>query len=152
MASKGEQINTDTQQKKKTFKKQIYRGVELEKLLEYPMDQLVKLLKSRQRRRFAHGIHQRYDRLIKKLRKARKEAPYGEKPKAVKTHLRNCIVMPEMVGSIVDVYGGKYWNSVEVKSDMIGHYLGEFSLTYKPIKHGKVGVGATRSSKFTSLK
>ena len=47
-----------------------------------------------------------------------------------------------MVGSIVDVYGGKYWNSVEVKSDMIGHYLGEFSLTYKPIKHGKVGVGA----------
>ena len=152
MASKGDQINTETQQKKKTFKKQIYRGVELEKLLEYPMDQLVKLLKSRQRRRFAHGIHQRYDRLIKKLRKARKEAPYGEKPKAVKTHLRNCIIMPEMVGSIVDVYGGKYWNSVEVKSDMIGHYLGEFSLTYKPIKHGKVGVGATRSSKFTSLK
>ena len=57
MASKGEQINTDTQQKRKTFKKQIYRGVELEKLLEYPMDQLVKLLRSRQRRRFAHGIH-----------------------------------------------------------------------------------------------
>jgi len=57
-----------------------------------------------------------------------------------------------MCGSVVDVYGGKYWNSVEVKSDMIGHYLGEFSLTYKPIKHGKVGVGATRSSKFTALK
>ena len=152
MASKGEQINTESQQKKKTFKKQIYRGVELEKLIEYPMDQLVKLMRSRQRRRFAHGIHQRYDRLIKKLKKARKEAAYGEKPKAVKTHLRNCIVLPEMVGSIVDVYGGKYWNSVEVRSDMIGHYLGEFSLTYKPIKHGKVGVGATRSSKFTSLK
>jgi small subunit ribosomal protein S15e len=57
-----------------------------------------------------------------------------------------------MVGSVVDVYGGKYWNSVEVRADMIGHYLAEFSLTYKPIKHGKVGVGATRSSKFTSLK
>ena len=66
--------------------------------------------------------------------------------------MRNCIILPEMVGSIVDVYGGKYWNSVEVKADMIGHYLAEFSLTYKPIKHGKVGVGATRSSKFTSLK
>ena len=152
MASKGEQINTETQQKKKTFKKQIYRGVELEKLIEFPMPQLVKMMKSRQRRRFARGIHQRYDRLIKKLRKAKKEAPYGEKPKAVRTHLRNCIVVPEMVGSIVDVYGGKYWNSVEVKADMIGHYLGEFSLTYKPIRHGKVGVGATRSSKFTSLK
>jgi small subunit ribosomal protein S15e len=153
MASKGgEQIDTGAQNKKKAFKKSTYRGIELEKLIEYPMDALVKLFKARQRRRFAHGIHQRYDRLIKKLRKAKKETPYGEKPKPVRTHLRNCIVVPEMVGSIVDVYGGKYWNSVEVKADMIGHYLGEFSLTYKPIKHGKVGVGATRSSKFTALK
>ena len=153
MASKGEQIDTSKEQnQKKTFKKSIYRGIELNNLLEYNMTVLVKMMKSRQRRRFAHGIHQRYDRLLKKVRKSKKECVYGEKPKAVKTHLRNCIVLPEMVGSVIDVYGGKYWNSVEVKSDMIGHYLGEFSLTYKPIKHGKVGVGATRSSKFTSLK
>ena len=152
MASKGEQIDTGAQKGKKAFKKSTYRGIELEKLIEYPMDALVKLFRARQRRRFAHGIHQRYDRLIKKLRKAKKETPYGEKPKPVRTHLRNCIVVPEMVGSIVDVYGGKYWNSVEVKADMIGHYLGEFSLTYKPIKHGKVGVGATRSSNFSALK
>ena len=155
MASKeGEQqIDTSAPERgKKTFKKSTYRGIELKKLLDLNMDSMVKLLRSRQRRRFAHGIHQKYDRLLKKLRKAKKETPYGEKPKPVKTHLRNCIVLPEMVGSVVDVYGGKYWNSVEVKADMIGHYLGEFSLTYKPIKHGKVGVGATRSSKFTSLK
>ena len=150
MTSKAQPV--DTQPKKKTFKKSTYRGIELEKLLEVNMDVLVKLMKSRQQRRFSHGIHHRYDRLLKKLRKSKKECPYGEKPKPVRTHLRNCIVLPEMVGSIVDVYGGKYWNSVEVKADMIGHYLGEFSLTYKPIKHGKVGVGATRSSKFTSLK
>ena len=154
MASKTqEQIDTGVQQKaKKAFKKSTYRGIELEKMLEMNTDQIVKLMKARQRRRFAHGIHQRYDRLLKKLKKAKKETPYGEKPKAVKTHLRNCIIVPEMVGSVVDVYGGKYWNSVEVKADMIGHYLAEFSLTYKPIKHGKVGVGATRSSKFTALK
>ena len=154
MASKGEQIDTGAAgaTKKKAFKKSTYRGIELEKLLELNTDQLVKLMRARQRRRYAHGIHQRYDRLLKKLKKIKKETPYGEKPKAVKTHLRNCIVVPEMVGSVVDVYGGKYWNSVEVKADMIGHYLAEFSLTYKPIKHGKVGVGATRSSKFTALK
>ena len=152
MASKGEQIDTGVTHKKKTFKKSTYRGIELEKLLELNTEQLVKLLRSRQRRRFAHGIHQRYDRLLRKLKKVKKETVYGEKPKAVKTHLRNCIVVPEMVGSVVDVYGGKYWNSVEVKADMIGHYLAEFSLTYKPIKHGKVGVGATRSSKFVSIK
>ena len=116
------------------------------------MPQLVKLFRSRQKRRFARGIHQRYDRLLKKLRKAKKECPYGEKPKPVRTHLRNCIILPEMVGAIAEVYSGKYWNAVEIRSDMIGHYLGEFSLTYKPVRHGKVGVGATRSSKFTSLK
>ena len=49
MASKGDQIDT-TQQKKKAFKKSTYRGIELEKLLELNMDQLVKLMRSRQRR------------------------------------------------------------------------------------------------------
>ena len=116
------------------------------------MDQVVHLMKSRQQRRFRHGIHGKYDRLIKKLRTSKKEAVPGEKPKGVKTHLRNAIIVPEMCGSVIDVYGGKYWNPVEVKADMIGHFLAEFSMTYKPIRHGKVGVGATRSSKFTSLR
>ena len=138
--------------KKVPFKKQIYRGIELDQLIEYNVAQLVQLFKSRQRRRFRHGIQGKYDRLIKKLGHAKKICPYGEKPKPVKTHLRNCIVVPEMCGSVVEVYGGKYWNNVEVKADMIGHYLAELSMTYKPIRHGKVGVGATRSSKFTSLR
>ena len=139
-------------EKKKPFKKQIYRGVELDQLLEMNLDQVVAMMKARQRRRFKHGLSGKYDRLIKKLRLQKKNTPPGEKPPTDKTHLRNAIIVPEMCGSVVDVYGGKYWNSVEVKADMIGHYLAEFSLTYKPIRHGKVGVGATRSSKFTSLR
>merc|ERR1711990_1070905 len=138
--------------KKKPFKKQIYRGHELDKLLEMSPEQIVNLMKSRQQRRFRHGIHGKYERLIKKLRTAKKECVVGEKPKGVKTHLRNCIIVPEMCNSVVDVYGGKHWNPVEVKADMIGHYLAEFSLTYRPVRHGKVGVGATRSSKFTSIR
>ena len=46
MASKQEQVDTNPQ-KKKAFKKSTYRGIELEKLLELPMDQLVKLMKAR---------------------------------------------------------------------------------------------------------
>ena len=110
------------------------------------------MLSSRQRRRFRKGMPSRYDRLTKKLTEAVRNTPYGEKPKAVKTHLRNAIIMPEMVGSVCEVYSGKYWNSVEIKADMIGDYLGEYSMTYKPVRHGKVGVGATRGSKFVSLK
>lgn len=45
--------------------------------------------------------------LIKKLRKAKKEAPPNEKPAVVKTHLRNMIVVPEMIGSVVGIYNGK---------------------------------------------
>ena len=53
--------------------------------------------------------------LIKKLRKAKKEAPPLEKPECVKTHLRNMIIVPEMVGSVVGVYNGKVFNQVEIK-------------------------------------
>ena len=138
--------------KRKPFKKQIYRGHELDALLDMNMETIVALMKSRAQRRYRHGMHGKYDRLIKKLRIAKKNAVVGEKPKGVRTHLRNAIIVPEMCGSIVDCYGGKYWNPIEVKADMIGTYLAEYSLTYKPIRHGKVGVGATRSSKFTSLR
>jgi small subunit ribosomal protein S15e len=138
--------------KKKPFRKQVYRGIELDNLLDMNMDQVVKLMKSRQQRRYRHGMHGKYDRLVKKLRIAKKNSVVGEAPKGVRTHLRNAIIVPEMCGSVVDVYGGKYWNKVEVKADMVGFYLAEYSLTYKPIRHGKVGVGATRSSKFTSLR
>jgi len=70
----------------------------------------------------------------------------------VKTHLRNMIVVPEMTGSIVGVYNGKVFTQVEIKPEMIGHYLGEFSISYKPVKHGRPGIGATHSSRFIPLK
>ncbi|KAG0022767.1 ribosomal protein S15, partial [Entomortierella chlamydospora] len=44
------------------------------------------------------------------------------------------------------------FNQVEIKPEMIGHYLGEFSITYKPVKHGRPGIGATHSSRFIPLK
>ena len=138
--------------KRKPFKKQIYRGVEIDKLLEMEYMEVVSMFKSGQRRRVKHGMHPKYDRLVKKIKTAVKNTPHGEKPKAVKTHLRNAIVMPEIVGGIAEVYSGKYWNPVEIKADMCGQYLAEYSMSYKPVKHGKVGHGATRGSKFVSLR
>ena len=72
--------------------------------------------------------------LIKKLRKKKKAAPVNEKPDVVKTHLRNMVVVPEMTGSIVGVYNGKVFTQVEIKPEMIGHYLGEFSISYKVLR------------------
>ncbi len=103
------------QPKKRPFRRTTYRGVDLTDLLDMPVDKLIKLFRSRQRRRFAHGVPGKYYRLMKKLRKAKNEAIYGEKPKGVKTHFRNCIIMPEMVHSVVEIYNGKTFNSVEIK-------------------------------------
>ena len=78
--------------------------------------------------------------------------PQGEKPNPLKTHLRDCIVLPSMVMSVVNVYNGKTFNSIEIRPEMIGYYLGEFSQTYKKVAHGRPGVGATHSSKFVPIR
>lgn len=70
----------------------------------------------------------------------------------MRTHLRNMIIVPEMIGSVIGVYNGKTFNQVEIKPEMIGHYLAEFSISYKPVKHGRPGIGASTSSRFIPLK
>merc|ERR1719350_521812 len=138
--------------KKRTFRKYTYRGVDLDQLLDMSSEQLMELFNCRARRRFTRGMKRKPMALIKRLRKAKKEAGIHEKPEVVKTHLRDMIIVPEMIGSIVGVYNGKTFNQVEIKPEMIGHYLGEFSITYKPVKHGRPGIGATHSSRFIPLK
>ena len=44
-----------------------------------------------------------------------------EKPAVVKTHLRNMIVVPEMIGSVVGIHNGKTFNQVEMKVSVAGH-------------------------------
>jgi len=140
------------QRKDRSAKKYTFRGLSLEELSALKNEEVIALLRSRQKRRFARGLKHKYQRLIQKLRKNKKNLQPGEKPAPVKTHLRNTIILPEMVGSVVGIYTGKEFANVEIKFDMIGKYLGEFGLTYKPTSHGKPGVGATKGSAHTSLK
>ena len=142
----------DDLSKKQVFKKYTYRGNDIGKLLDMNMDEMSKQLRSRQRRRLRRKMGAKYGRFIKKLIDVKKETHPGEKPAPVKTHLRNCIVLPTMVQSIINIHNGKGYNSIEVKPEMIGYYLGEFAMTYKRVSHGRPGVGATHSSKFVPIK
>ncbi|CAG7728168.1 unnamed protein product [Allacma fusca] len=142
----------DQLKKKRTFRKFTFRGVDLDQLLDMNTKQFTELVHSRARRRLNRGLKRKSMALLKKLRKAKKDAPPLEKPEVVKTHLRDMIIIPEMIGSMVGVYNGKAFNQVEIKPEMVGHYLGEFSVTYKPVKHGRPGIGATHSSRFIPLK
>ena len=191
--------------------------MDLDKLLSMPPAEFVKMLPSRLRRRFdRQTLTKKHQSLLKRLRKAKKEAKPapGElhaRPAAVKvrrrsqapapsvaaprspapllthppslslprpfapfrcrppplpialhpaapprlapqTHLRNMPILPEMVGAVVGVFSGKVFNVVEIKPEMIGKYLAEFSITYKPTLHGRPGLGATHSSRFIPLK
>mmetsp|Transcript_4026 Transcript_4026/g.9903 ORF Transcript_4026/g.9903 Transcript_4026/m.9903 type:complete len:149 (-) Transcript_4026:97-543(-) len=126
--------------RRRTFKKFSYRGVDLERLLTVSNERLLEMLPARPRRRFVHrGMQRKELTLLKKLRKSKRECGEHEKPAPVKTHLRNMVIVPEMIGSIVQVYNGITFNTVDVKPEMVGHYLGEFSITYKPVRHGRSG-------------
>ncbi len=144
-------MDTSTR-RSRTFKKFIFRGIDLDDLVQMSVEELLPLLNARCRRTFGRGLKPKHITLLKKLREAKVAAPAGEKPAPVKTHVRNMIVIPEMVGSNVAIYNGQSFNLIEIKPQMVGHYLGEFSLTYKPVNHGRAGVGATKSSKFVPLK
>ncbi len=125
-----------------------YRGLTLEELQQLPMDELVELLPSRVRRTLKRGLHPENRKLLEKIRRIKR---LGIK-KIIRTHRRDMIILPEMVGMVIAVHNGKDWVNVEIKPEMIGHYLGEFAPTCKVVKHSRPGKGATRSSKWLPLK
>lgn len=51
-----------------------------------------------------------------------------EKPACVKTHLRNMIIVPEMIGSVVGIHQGKTFNQVEIKVCVFIKYLSTLQL------------------------
>ncbi|MGB9714001.1 MAG: 30S ribosomal protein S19 [Candidatus Bathyarchaeales archaeon] len=128
-----------------------YRGYTLNQLQSMSMDEFINLLPSRQRRSLHRGLNTEQRKLLETIRKA-KEAMRSGKNMTVKTHARDMIVLPEMVGLTILVHNGKDFVQVEIKPEMIGHYLGEFVITNKPVKHGTPGIGASRSSMYVPLK
>lgn len=125
-----------------------YRGHSMESLSSMSMDEFINLLPSRQRRSLQRGLTPEQRTLLEKLRKA-KDSKGGT---IIKTHVRDLIVLPEMVGTRIGVHNGKEFVEVDIKPEMIGHYLGEFAITNKPVRHGTPGIGASRSSMYVPLK
>ncbi|WP_338601111.1 30S ribosomal protein S19 [Sulfolobus tengchongensis] len=130
----------------KSFK---YRGKSIDELLNMPMDEFIKLLPSRQRRSLKRGFTDAQRRLLEKVRKYRRE---GKINKVIKTHVRDLVILPELVGLKMAVYNGKEFVEFTVTPEMIGHYLGEYSITTKKVEHGEPGLKATRSSLFLAMK
>jgi small subunit ribosomal protein S19 len=129
-------------------KKFEYQGMDLKELEKIPMDQLFKMFPARQRRSLGRGISDGKRKLIEEI----KASKAGTLKNPIRTHLRDLIILPYMVGVQVNVYSGKEFTTVNISPEMISHYLGEYVITNKKVSHGAPGVGASRSSLYVPLK
>ncbi|MBU3896419.1 MAG: 30S ribosomal protein S19 [Nanoarchaeota archaeon] len=120
-----------------------WKGKTIEELQKIPIEEFSKLIPSRQRRSLSRGMPEKHKGFLERLRKAKKP---------MKTHCRDMVILPEMVGKKILIYGGKEWVTIELKQEMLGHRLGEFAQTNKKVLHSSPGIGATKSSKFQPLK
>ena len=123
----------------------LYRGIKVEDLKKMGIEEILPYLPSRARRSLKRGLTPMQYRLLQKIRK-------NEDGKVIRTHCRDMIILPEFIGHTIAVHNGKEFVPVKIQPEMVGHYLGEFALTRKEVKHTGPGVGATRSSKYLPLK
>ena len=120
-------------------KDQFYRGKNVEELKKLDVREFAKYLSSRSRR----TVLRNFDSIEKFVTRCEKKLARNNK---LKTHNRDMIVVPRLVGMSIQVYNGKTFNEVRISHLMLGHRLGEFALTRNKVNHGKAGIGATKSS------
>jgi small subunit ribosomal protein S19 len=124
----------------------LYRGLTEEELRSISMDEFIRMLPSRMRRSLRRGLTPEQRILIEKIRtRSPDKGP-------LKTHARDLIILPEMIGKIVRVFNGKEFVDVRIDIKKVGHYLGEYAITNQPVRHGRPGIGASRSSMYIPLK
>ncbi|MCX6691471.1 MAG: 30S ribosomal protein S19 [Methanoregula sp.] len=120
-----------------------YRGYKIDELKAMGTSELLPLMPARARRKVTRGLSRGEETLLAKIR--------GGDEK-VRTHMRDMIVMPIMIGKTIEIYNGKEFLKVEFQPESVFHYLGEFALTRHRVTHGSAGIGATRGSKYVPLK
>ncbi len=124
-----------------------YRGLEKKELENLSLEDMLKLFPARARRSLTRGINDGKRKLIEEIKMAK-----TGKDITIKTHLRDLLILPYMVGVTINVFSGKEFTPVTITTEMISHYLGEYVITNKRVNHGAPGVGASRSSLYVPLK
>ena len=129
-----------------------YRGLSLEQLKALSIDEFTKIATSRARRSLKRGLTEQQKILLENIRKNPQEFH--------KTHVRDMVILPEMIGVKLGVYlggskagdaGGK-WQILTVAPEMVGFRLGDFAVPVKRVKHSAPGLGASRGSKHYATK
>ena len=119
-----------------------FRGKTDEELKAMDIKTFMELVPSRQRRSLKRGFTDAQKKLLEKIKKHKA----GQKKKPVKTHCRDMVVIPEMLGTDIHIHKGKEFQPVKILPEMLGKYLGELTLTRHKVQHSAPGIGATKSS------
>jgi len=125
----------------------LFHGKNLEELKAMSLEEFMVLLPSRQRRSLKRMLAAKDEDERRKLYKRIKKGD-----KNLKTHCREFVILPEMVGLTIAVHNGKEFQNVIIVEKMVGHLLGEFALTRAFLTHSAPGIGASRSTKFVSVR
>tara|TARA_Y100000310_G_scaffold291063_1_gene318718 strand:- start:6647 stop:7027 length:381 start_codon:yes stop_codon:yes gene_type:complete len=120
-----------------------FRGKSLEEIQKLSLNEFAELLPARSRRSIKRGFNPMQKALLKKIDAGKNN---------VETHSRDMIILPQMVGKVIKVYTGKEFLGIPITEEMLGHFLGEYALTRRGVKHSAPGVGATRSSAALSVR
>jgi small subunit ribosomal protein S19 len=119
-----------------------YRGKTLDELKKLSIKEFSQLVTSRARRSLLRNKTDAEKDLRNKI----------DRKNNVKTHYRELVIIPQMVGKTVRIYSGKEFVPVIIQEHMLGHFLGEFVLTRKKVAHNAPGIGATKSSASISVR
>ena len=121
-----------------------YMGHTEAELREMSVSEFAALVPARVRRSIERGWTHGQEKLYDDIK--------ADKRRVFRTHERDTVILPLMIGKTVAVHNGREFSDVTIQPEMVGHYLGEFALTRTEVKHTGPGVGATRSSKYLPLK
>ncbi|MAG11096.1 30S ribosomal protein S19 [Candidatus Pacearchaeota archaeon] len=122
-----------------------YRGKTLGELKKLDVREFANLVRARQKRNILRNFQVLEEFINRSKIKLKKNKP-------IRTHQRDLVIVPEMVGWKIFVYNGNKFISIQIIEEMLGHVLGEFAPTRGRVKHSKAGVGATKGTKHKSKK
>ncbi len=120
-----------------------WRGRSEEEAKKLDLKTFLELIPARQRRTLQRGFTDAQKQLMKRITRGDNN---------FKTHCRDLVITPALVGKSLMIYNGKEYNPVLITVEMLGHCLGEFAMTRRSVKHSAAGIGATRSSKAISAR
>ncbi|MBN1166174.1 MAG: 30S ribosomal protein S19 [Methanospirillaceae archaeon] len=121
-----------------------FHGYRIDELKAMSLSDLIPVMPASARRKVKRGWKESEEKFLETFRSG------GDR--RIRTHIRDMLILPEMVGSEIEVHNGKEFIKVTIQPEAVFHLLGEFAPTRRRVSHGSAGIGATRSSKFVPLK